>query len=229
MTLDSLILKHGAQAYEKQVHFADLIGDSLPALKLDLPNGVLRIGKQIFAVQVLGTEAEATETWLWAWVNDDLPDAVLTLAHQMRAYGDEHAIPELHTGNTIPVDDRVSGHRLGLLACALFGGDAYFRMPYEGGALYLIIQDAQFPPDTRHPVTRITSSFPQFIQNMRIFDHLTALQSYAKYHQLKTSLSREEGLVMLTAKHADGSTLSAKFDARERITHLQSTMREATK
>ncbi|MEM9952136.1 MAG: DUF6882 domain-containing protein [Chloroflexota bacterium] len=222
--LDALILKHGAQGFEKQVHFADIIGDTMPAWQLDVSNGTLHLGEVTFGMQLLGTEAEATETWLWAWANEqsNLPDAVLKIANQMRDYGEENSIEALTKSTTIPVDDPVSGHRFGLLASALFGADAYFRAPYEGGAAFLSLKDDDFPADDRHPILRITSTFPQFIQSMRIFDHQTALQSYANYHNLKTALTREEGIVTLTAKHPDGSSLTAQFDARDRLTQLQS-------
>lgn len=226
--LDTLILKHGAQAFEKQVHFADIIGEAMPAWTIDIPSGKLNVGEASFLAQLLGTESDATETWLWAWSNEqsNLPESVLEIAHQMKAYGEEHQIPELTKGDTIPVDDRVSGHRFGLLACALFDGNAYFRAPYEGGALYLAIRDDNFPPDERPAIMRVMASFPQFIQNMRIFDHKTALKSYAEYHNLKTSLTREEGIVTLTAKQDGGASFTATFDARDRITQLQSTLKE---
>jgi len=226
--LDNLILKYGAQAFEKQVHFADIIGDINPVWQMDIPNGKIRIGEVSFSAQLIGTESEATETWLWAWANEqsNLPEDVLEIAHKMKAYGEEHQIPELTNGNTIPVDDRVSGNRFGLLACALFDGNAYFRAPYDGGALYLAICDDNFPPDERPIIMRVMASFPQFIQNMRIFDHKTTLKHYAEYHNLKTSLTREEGIVTLTAKQDDGASFTAKFDARDRLTQLQSTLKE---
>lgn len=229
-TLDSLTLKYGAAAYERQVHFADIVGDAMPSYSISIPDGTLTINETTFKIQLLGTESEATESWLWAWaMNDDgsVPDSVLTVAQMMRAYGDEHSIPEMTVDNTIPVDDRVTGQRFGLIACALFDGNAYFRVPYEGGSLFLLIKDDSFPPDDRHSILRITGSFPQFIQNMQIFDHLTALEHYAKYHDLKITKTRENGLVVLKGVHADGTTLGAIFDARNRLTKLQSTSVEA--
>jgi len=229
-TLDSLMLKYGAAAYERQVHFANIVGDAMPSYKVDINKGILTLNETAFAVQLLGTEAEATESWLWAWaMNDDssMPDMVLGVAEQICAYGEEHNIPEFTNDDTIPVDDRVSGQRFGLIACVLCDGNAYFRVPYEGGAIFLLIKDSTFPADDSHPITRMTSSFPQFIQNMQIFDHLTAMENYAKHHDLKVIKTREGGLIVLNCAHEDGTTLRATFDARNRLTQLQSTLKES--
>ncbi|MEL6307673.1 MAG: DUF6882 domain-containing protein [Chloroflexota bacterium] len=229
-TLDSLTLKYGAAAYERQVHFADIVGDAMPSYKVDLNKGILTLNETAFAIQLLGTESEATESWLWAWaMNDDgsVPEIVLNVALQIRAFGEENNVPEFTSDDTIPVDDRVSGQRFGLIACVLCDGNAYFRMPYEGGAIFLLIKDSTFPTDERHLITRMTSSFPQFIQNMQIFDHLTAMEHYAKHHNLKVTKTRESGLIVLNCAHEDGTTLRATFDARSRLTQLQSTLKES--
>ena len=94
------------------------------------------------AVQILGSESEIDWTWLWAWANDELegrvPDGTLDAARRMRDYGQVHDVPELAAAE---LDlDEVDGHTLSLLCSALCGANAYYRVPYEDGAGFFLIE-----------------------------------------------------------------------------------------
>lgn len=63
-------LQHATPSFDKQLHLADLIGDS--AWRIDLPTGLLHFGDRFrWDVQLLGTESASAQTWLWAWGNED--------------------------------------------------------------------------------------------------------------------------------------------------------------
>ena len=62
----SLFSLHAIASFQKQMHIAKLVG------KLDwgfaMDSGLLSFsGKHHFAAQVLGTESEGAQTWLWSW------------------------------------------------------------------------------------------------------------------------------------------------------------------
>ncbi|WP_345780486.1 DUF6882 domain-containing protein, partial [Xanthomonas sacchari] len=93
-----------------------------------------------FPIQLLGTAAEASASGLWAWANtaSNLPPALLANANALRAHGEHEGIAELAAPSSALGED--GGHHIALLAGAL-RGRCYYRAPYDGGALFFLLED----------------------------------------------------------------------------------------
>ena len=118
-------------ACDRHHHLSCIVSNH--AWHFDLPTGTLSFGNQYrWQTQLLGTESEASNTWLWAWGNTEsnIPAHLLVTSLALKAYGEQHAIPELTTPQ-LPLD-QIDGHTL----CE---ANAYYRCPYEGGALFVLI------------------------------------------------------------------------------------------
>jgi hypothetical protein len=76
------------------------------------------------------------------------------------------------------------GHTLSMIASGVCRADAYFRCPYEGGALFVLIQDENFPRCTEPPLQRIATIFPQAISSLNIPNHRPAFSGYLDDHGL---------------------------------------------
>ena len=147
---------HAASSFAKQLHLAELV-EGLD-WHLDLATGILSFGdRYAWHVQLLGTEAEETQTWLWAWANDasNLPPSLLQAALHLKTFGEEQEVPELAT-SMFPLDG-IDGHFLAMIANGICRADAYYRCPYDGGAAFLLIQDENFPKNYEPPLQRIAS------------------------------------------------------------------------
>lgn len=224
MNLTKLLTKHGARSWEKQMYLGKLLGDNPPDWFFSMSDGTLSFGRLFtFSIQLLGTESSLSDTWLWAWANagSNIPPHLLLAAQQMREYGRQHKISAF----TIPKRQRLSqqfhGHNLCMIASDICGAKAYYRGPYEEGALFLLIHDEDYPEDTRHPILRIAFYFPEYIQHNPVPDHAASLQAYCQSHGLNVI----EGKVSLTAEHSDGNTLTATFDNAKRLTRIQTTVK----
>ena len=146
----------------------------------DVPTGTLSFGTtHRWHAQILGTESHETNTWLWAWANtgSNLPFALIQASLQMKQLGEQQQIPEL-TEPQIPLTDEINGHVLSMIASGVCDADAYYRGPYDGGAAFLLIKDAKFPPSKEPPLARLAHFFPQAISAFSIPDHRLALTSY---------------------------------------------------
>src|SRR4051812_1203791 len=94
-TLIDLVTQHGAASWDKQESLAALIGES--EWQLRLRTGQITFGgKHTFPVQVLGSEATQSRTWLWAWANtaSGIAEPLLLAARQMRTFGAQNNVKE---------------------------------------------------------------------------------------------------------------------------------------
>ncbi len=215
-TLAATTVPHAAASFDKQLHFSDIVGSRDWHFAAD--SGSLYLGNQYhWQTQLLGTESEASGTWLWAWANTDsnIPTHLLVASLSLKAYGEQHGIPELTTPQ-LPLD-QVDGHMLALLASEICEANAYYRCPYEGGALFVLIMDENFPKCTDPPLQRIATVFPQAIASLGIPDHKLALAGYVDHYGLRHESDGDK----LVVKENGEPVLTATFDELNRLTNLE--------
>jgi hypothetical protein len=218
--LRPLLYRHAASSFDKQLYLANLVGEA--DWRFDLAAGLLSFGDRFhWRVQLLGTEAEETHTWLWAWANDasDIPPDLVRAAAALRILGRLQNIPEI-TEPEVPLGE-VDGHTLALIASGLCQANAYYRAPYDGGALFLLIQDDIFPRCQEPPLARIASVFPQAIAAPDIANHRLALAGHLAHYGID---GRDEGDRVLV-REAGQPVLTATFDEVDRLTKLNVTVK----
>ncbi|MEM1110000.1 MAG: DUF6882 domain-containing protein [Planctomycetota bacterium] len=211
----SLFDQHAVETYDKQSRLNDLVGHMDWELSMD--EGVLRFGDQYqWNVQVLGTESTESGTWLWAWGNQasEISEKLLTSANRLRELGKSKNISEL-------CDPQLStrehdGHFWATLATGLFKANAYYRAPYEAGAVYLMISDERYPSPNTDLCGRLRLIFPQAISSCPIRDHKFAFINYAQ--SLGLSVQEQDGT--LSARDDEGNELLAEFDDWLRLIRL---------
>ncbi len=223
MDLMDALLPVIAIAFEKQLHLAEIVGDRSWSFSMD--SGELGFDNDFaFRVQLLGTEADAGQTWLWAWANtaSGIPVELLDSANQMRAYGHQTQIQAL-TETEVPLNNLHNGHMFSLLASGLLeSSGGYYRGPYPGGALFMLIDDPDFPADQRDPVQRIVMTFPQLISAITLPSHLEAFLGYLQGHQLM--IEQETDSQIVRAQSSSGQIITAEFDASDRLISLNASL-----
>ena len=141
---------HAAPSFEKQLYFWDLVGQV--NWQFDMDRGLLSFGDHKWRIQILGTESD--KSWLWAWANDtsQVSPELLRAVTAVRIRGQLQNIPEF----TEPEHslDVVDGHTLAMIASGLCQANAYYRAPYDRGALFMLIQDDKFPRCEEPPLMR---------------------------------------------------------------------------
>ncbi len=212
----SLFLPHVIEAFDRQLHLADLVGQL--DWRFDMASGRLSFGNRfVWRAQVLGTESDSTGTWLWSWANaaSDIPDNLLQASLSMKAFGEQHEIPEL-TAPEVPLD-AIDGHSLALIVSGICRANAYYRGPYDGGAVFLLIQDDSFPCNTEPPLARIATVFPQAISALEIPNHRLAFLSYLASYDI---LGRSDGKNVVVEEDSKAN-LTATFDEQDRLIKLE--------
>ncbi|KAB7779747.1 MULTISPECIES: DUF6882 domain-containing protein [Xanthomonas] len=207
------LARHIGSAYARQLALADVLAER--RWQMDLGEGQVYFGEDLqFPIQLLGTAAEASASWLWAWANtaSNLPPALLADANALRAHGEREGIAELAAPSSALGED--GGHQIALLAGAL-RGRCYYRAPYDGGALFFLLEDvpaAVFAPCDDARVLRLLGELPmQFeLDHRAMTDGFLADQGYA--------LQRDAAQTVATR----GNTrIVLAFDAQARLTGIQ--------
>lgn len=212
-----LFLKHVAASFDKQLALGDIIGSQDWTFSMD--TGLLGFGSQYrFKAQVIGSEATYDNTWLWGWANEasGIPANLLRAGQELRAFGQQNGIQQL-TQPGFSINQELNGHILSMIASGLCNGSAYYRGPYDGGALFLLIRDENFPRSTVIPAVRISTIFPQLISAMPIPDHRTAFIAYLQYYGARLKEEPET----ITAKFDNGDLLQARFLKDNRLEDIR--------
>lgn len=211
----SLFSLHAIGAFQKQMRLAKLVGKLDWSFAVD--TGRLSFdGRHHFAVQVLGTESDASRTWLWAWANTEsgIPAPLLKAALKLKEIGAQRGLVSF-AAPELPLQ-MADGYVYAMIASGIFGQHGYYRGPHDGGAIYLLITDPRFPgvpaPDAPTAVTVIT----QALAALAIDDHQRAIAGY--FRLLGWPCTTADGRMRAVAP--DGQALMAAFDAQGRMASL---------
>jgi hypothetical protein len=221
-TFHDLLSQHIGSAFARQLAFADLLGER--SWSVTISEGIVTFGNDLrFPIQLLGSEADGNATWLWAWANkaSNLPDKVLVACNKLRELGQREGVPEL-TGRTFSLD-QASGHAISLVASGVFGNCCYYRGPYDGGALFFLVNN---PPDELLrpvPVERAVTVITEVISNFDV-SHRPMAESFLRAQGF--SWDTASG-AMVASRHGDEITLS--FDDLGRIANIGAKLVPRTK
>ncbi len=218
-TVVSRLAQQAILSLRRQLHLADLIGER----SWHFDTGQLSFGNDLhWQAEILGTESDATNTWLWSWANtgSNLPAALIESSLQMKQLGEQENIREFIEPQ-LPLTDEINGHVLSMIASGVCDANAYYRAPYEGGAAFLLIKDPEFPRCKEHPLARIATVFPQAIAAFSINDHKLALTSYLE----QCGIAYESSDQAVVVKEGIDPVLTALFDDNKRLVKLEAALK----
>jgi len=177
---------------EKQYRLAALIGED--DWRLDVQRATLSFSPSniSFDVQLLGTHSEVSNTWLWADANveGDLSPASLEMCRRARSAGQELGLSCFIEDKHLYVDQfgEPTADTIAMVSSHMVGADAYYRCPYEAGALYVAIQDARF----REAPNLDLQSFIEVYQHLQWLPGNTKRQLVAYAKELELPLLKME-------------------------------------
>jgi len=199
---------------EKQDKFDRLIGEH--TMEFDIDTGEIRFSNGLAVTfQALGTESGNTLTWLWAWSDEqpDMPVHLLRSAYQLKDWGEKHDVLEFCSPS---IDlDKADGQIISLIAAEVCKASCYYRDPYEGGALYVLLFDKSIDAQQQFNRAGLSRKLLDLI-SLYEFNHKNALISYFSMK----GLSPVETGTTVTCELGSGEQLSAEFDASGHLTSL---------
>ena len=210
MEFDDIFARCAASATARQLGLGDLLGERSWAV--DIGAGTAPFDDLKYSIQLLGTEAESDNSWLWAWANEasGLPDLVLSGSRRLRTFGVERGLA-MFSKRTFSLG-KLSGHQIAMVCSALLGNVPYYRGPYDGGALYFTLEGVKLPPID---AARIGTVLSQVITNFEL-DHRVATQSFLSDLGFAVTASPTR----LDAAGPTGTGVRVDFDGLGRLTNL---------
>ncbi len=217
-TFEQLFEQHAAASFDKQMRLSKLVA-GLP-WQFNKATGHLSFGKKFsFPVQILGTEATSSQSWLWGWANEAsaFPKKLLQTSERLRAFGEKSGIREFADSELDLASTNAA--YLAMTAAGLAKADCFYRGPYNGGALFVLLDAPQARQLDDSSPQHIISNFTQMIQQVET-NHARALQYYLHHKGYKANLNGAD----ITGISPDGRQLEASFDSRGRLVKFQTVM-----
>ena len=141
---------------------------------VDFDRGIISFGNDEYPLQFLGSEANSSNTWLWAWENiSEFDDKIISLAREIKAKGEKLNLEALTTAE-INISDELNGHTLSIVACGLADKNyCYYRGPHSGGAIFVAfdgVDERVFAPvNAKDFADIVVNSIQQFPLNHKLF------------------------------------------------------------
>ena len=155
---------------------------------VDFDRGIISFGNDEYPLQFLGSEANSSNTWLWAWENiNEFDDKIISLAREIKAKGEKLNLEALTTAE-IDISDELNGHTLSIVACGLADKNyCYYRGPHSGGAILVAfdgVDEKVFSSVSAKDFVDITiKCIQQFSLNHKIF-----VESFLEWNKTKYKL-----------------------------------------
>ena len=152
---------------------------------VDFDKGIIAFGNDEYPLQFLGSEANSSNTWLWAWENiNGFDDKIISLAREIKAKGEKLNLEALTTAE-IDISDELNGHTLSIIACGLADKNyCYYYGPHSGGAILVAfdgVDEKVFTPvDAKDFADIVVRCIQQFPLNHKLF-----VESFLEWNKTK--------------------------------------------
>jgi hypothetical protein len=169
-------------------------------------------------VQILGTESQASQTWLWAWANEasNIPDRLLAGSRMVKSEAERAEVLEYHRPQ-LPISYERQASELSIVSTGHLGLYTYYAAGYDGGAMYCAIE--------RCPEAENTAPLDGLMVNRVIFTAISALDMNhreAVHAYLGQPVAHEgEDLIW----DAGSDQVKVRFDDQGRVTKLEQVLR----
>lgn len=141
---------------------------------VDFDRGIISFGEDEYPLQFLGSEANSSNTWLWAWKNiNEFDENIISLAREIKAKGEKLNLEALTTAE-IEITDELNGHILSIVACGLADKKyCYYSAPHSGGAIFVAFDGVDkrvfAPINAKDFADIVVNSIQQFPLNHKLF------------------------------------------------------------
>ena len=216
-TFLELLSDHGLAAFERQAAFTDRVGDR--DWQLDQERGILTFGDDLsFPAQVLGSEADRSRTWLWAWANESVEPMLTERAAAAREIGQQRGITVL-SDPQVDLDRVGEAYLLVMATAGLLEASAYYPCPYPGGAAYVLLELPRQASFDRAPAERAARTVARAVEQVPILVSRRSIERYL--HLIGAAATFDPDAIRVD------EIVTFRFDEYGRLTDLEATLEAA--
>ena len=189
-----------------QNRFADIVGDL--DWNADFDSCEIAFGDQIYKIQLIGSESNVSDTWLWGFANQSgLSPEATAFSHEILRAGREWGL-QAFSEPSFELDEMFNGHNLSIAACGAADENlCYYGCEHDKGCAFVAIMDAPaslFEPLGAHEFVKIASDC---IQDFDV-DHKIFIKSFLEFNGVKFDENTHKGGFLKKGK----DEIVAKFD-----------------
>ena len=183
---------------------------------VDFDRGIISFGNDEYPLQFLGSEANSSNTWLWAWENiSEFDDKIISLAREIKAKGEKLNLEALTTAE-INISDELNGHTLSIVACGLADKNyCYYRDPYSDGAIFVAFEGVDekvfSSVSAKEFVDIIVRCIQQFSLNHKLF-----VESFLEWNKTKCEWNKNT----LIADFENSQKLEIDFEEKTELARI---------
>ena len=183
---------------------------------VDFDRGIISFGEDEYPLQFLGSEANSSNTWLWAWENiNGFDENIISLAREIKAKGEKLNLEALTTAE-IEITDELNGHILSIVACGLADKNyCYYRGPHSGGAIFVAfdgVDERVFAPiNAKDFADIVVNSIQQFSLNHKLF-----VESFLEWNKTKCEWNKNT----LIADFENSQKLEIDFEEKTELARI---------
>ena len=183
---------------------------------VDFDRGIISFGEDKYPLQFLGSEANSSNTWLWAWENiNGFDDKIISLAREIKAKGEKLNLEALTTAE-INISDELNGHTLSIVACGLADKNyCYYRDPYSDGAIFVAfdgVDEKVFSSvSAKEFVDIVVRCIQQFSLNHKLF-----VESFLEWNKTKCEWNKNT----LIADFENSQKLEIDFEEKTELARI---------
>ena len=183
---------------------------------VDFDIGIISFGNDEYPLQFLGSEANSSNTWLWAWKNiNGFDENIISLAREIKAKGEKLNLEALTTAE-IEITDELNGHILSIVACGLADKKyCYYRGPHSGGAIFVAfdgVDEKVFSSvSAKEFVDIIVRCIQQFSLNHKLF-----VESFLEWNKTKCEWNKNT----LIADFENSQKLEIDFEEKIELARI---------
>lgn len=178
--------------------------------QIDIDNASITFGDKKYLIQIIGSESESDNTFLWGFTNiNNFDESIIKLSKDVKSIGERWDF-EILTEDGWNIDQVFNGHNLSMLFCSVIDQNlCYYRCPYEGGALYVAITDAPNSVFAPADIIKFMSIVSQSVEQFGMLAcHKIMVYAFLMYNG--NEFSFDETSNKLTANFGE-QTLSIEF------------------
>ena len=189
-----------------QNRFADIVGNL--DWNADFDSCEIAFGDQIYKIQLIGSESDVSDTWLWGFANQSgLSPEATAFSHDILRAGREWGL-QAFSEPSFELDETFNGHTLCIAACGAADENlCYYGCRHDKGCAFVAIMDAPdllFEPLSTHEFVKIASDC---IQDFDV-DHKIFIKSFLEFNGVKFDENTQKGGFLKKGK----DEIVAKFD-----------------
>lgn len=217
--------RHSVVVNDLQESFSEWLGaDAQMNWSVDLLTGKLTLGTRQLSMQLWGSHAYESDTWLWAWANESYTgaefDQVTGAAKWLRDASPDHERAwELTTGKFSMgkemAEGGVAGWPLQFACFAWLRPKAVYSGDYGSGRFFCSIHDEKVP-DFAPDAVRFPRLLTNAISTVPMVPHLDLVTTYARWFGLELTNQAQTWTLRFPEM-----VYEITFDEYQRVTGLQ--------